>query len=74
ETINTPSMLCVEDYLDALHWAKSIGGLDALIARADANAAVLDRFVATSSWLGHLAADPATRSNTSVCLSFTDPQ
>ncbi|RWH36161.1 phosphoserine transaminase, partial [Mesorhizobium sp.] len=73
ETINTPSMLCVEDYLDALQWAKSIGGLEALIARADANAAVLDRFVARSSWLGHLAVDPATRSNTSVCLSFTDP-
>ncbi|MER9233560.1 phosphoserine transaminase [Mesorhizobium sp. M0622] len=73
ETINTPSMLCVEDYLDALHWAKSIGGLDALIARADANAAVLDGFVKSSSWLGHLAVEPATRSNTSVCLSFTDP-
>src|SRR5438477_9110152 len=74
ETINTPSMLCVEDYLDALHWAKSIGGLEALIARADANAAVLDRFVAKSAWLGHLAVLPATRSNTSVCLSFTDRQ
>lgn len=73
ETINTPSMLCVEDYLDALHWAKSIGGLEALIARADANAAVLDRFMDRSPWLGHLAVDPATRSNTSVCLSFTDP-
>ena len=73
ETINTPSMLCVEDYLDALNWAKSIGGLDALVARADANAAVLDSFVAKSSWLGHLAVEPATRSNTSVCLSFTDP-
>ncbi|TIX45393.1 MAG: phosphoserine transaminase, partial [Mesorhizobium sp.] len=65
ETINTPSMLCVEDYLDALRWAKSIGGLDALVTRADANAAVLDRFVGKSSWLGHLAVDPATRSNTS---------
>ncbi|NUS18432.1 MAG: phosphoserine transaminase [Mesorhizobium sp.] len=73
ETINTPSMLCVEDYLDALLWAKSIGGLEALIARADANAAVLDRFADKSAWLGHLAVDPATRSNTSVCLSFTDP-
>ncbi len=73
ETINTPSMLCVEDYLDALRWAKSIGGLDALIARADANAAIIDGFVGKSAWLGHLATDPATRSNTSVCLSFTDP-
>ena len=73
ETINTPSMLCVEDYLDALGWAKAIGGLDALIARADANFAVIDRFVAGSSWLGHLAVDPATRSNTSVCLSIVDP-
>ncbi|RWL18448.1 MULTISPECIES: phosphoserine transaminase [Mesorhizobium] len=73
ETINTPSMLCVEDYLDALRWAKSIGGLDALIARADANAAVIDGFVDRSAWLGHLATDPATRSNTSVSLSFTDP-
>src|SRR6187402_468026 len=65
ETINTPSMLCVADYLDALGWAKAIGGLDALIARADANFAVIDGFVAGSSWLGHLAVDPATRSNTS---------
>ena len=73
ETINTPSMLCVEDYLDALGWAKAIGGLDALIARADANFAVIDRFVAGSPWLGHLAVDPATRSNTSVCLSIVDP-
>ena len=74
ETINTPSMLCVEDYLDALGWANSIGGLDALVARADANAAAVDRFVQASSWLGHLAADPATRSNTSVCLSIVDPE
>jgi phosphoserine aminotransferase len=73
ETINTPSMLCVEDYLDALGWTKSIGGLDALVARADANFAVIDRFVANSSWLAHLAVEPATRSNTSVCLSITDP-
>jgi phosphoserine aminotransferase len=72
ETINTPSMLCVEDYIDALEWAKSIGGLDALMARADANFAAVDRFVAKSGWLGHLAADPATRSNTSVCLSIVD--
>ncbi|TIP55065.1 MAG: phosphoserine aminotransferase, partial [Mesorhizobium sp.] len=61
------------DYIDALLWAKSIGGLDALIARADANASTIDGFVDKSAWLGHLATDPATRSNTSVCLSFTDP-
>ncbi|WP_163265560.1 phosphoserine transaminase [Chelativorans alearense] len=72
ETINTPSMLCVEDYLDALSWAQSVGGLDALIARADANFAVIDRFVEKSDWLAHLARDPATRSNTSVCLSIVD--
>ncbi|MGP2494080.1 phosphoserine transaminase [Mesorhizobium sp. PUT5] len=72
ETINTPSMLAVEDYLDALKWAKSIGGLDALVARADANFGVVNAFVAKSPWLGHLAADPATRSNTSVCLSIVD--
>lgn len=72
ETINTPSMLCVEDYLDALKWAKSIGGLDALIARADTNFAVLDRFTKESGWLANLAVDPSTRSNTSVCLSIVD--
>jgi phosphoserine aminotransferase len=74
ETINTPSMLCVEDYLDALNWAKSIGGLQALIARADANFAVIDRFVEESGWAAHLAVDPATRSNTSVCLAISDPE
>src|SRR5690606_14365464 len=73
ETINTPSMLCVEDYLDALEWAKPIGGLDGLMARADATAAILDGFVRESGWLAHLATDPATRSNTSVCLSIVDP-
>lgn len=73
ETINTPSMLAVEDYLDALRWAKGIGGLDALVGRADGNFAVIDHFVSNSSWLGHLAAVPATRSNTSVCLSIVDP-
>ena len=73
ETINTPSMLCVEDYIDALNWAKGIGGLDGLVARANANFAVIDRFVEKSSWLGHLAAKPETRSNTSVCLSIVDP-
>jgi phosphoserine aminotransferase len=74
ETINTPSMLAVEDYLVALDWAKSIGGLPALIARADANAAAIQRFVETRDWIENLAADPATRSNTSVCLKFTDPR
>ena len=72
-TINTPSMLCVEDYLFALDWARGIGGLPALIARADANAAVVDRFVAAHDWIDYLAEDPATRSTTSVCLKFTDP-
>jgi phosphoserine aminotransferase len=72
ETINTPSMLCVEDWLFALDWAERIGGLDALIARADANAAALDRWVQGAEWIEHLAADPAIRSNTSVCLQFAD--
>ena len=73
ETINTPSMLCVEDYLDALQWAKSVGGLDWLIARADANFKVLDDWVARTPWVDFLARDPATRSNTSVCLKVVDP-
>jgi phosphoserine aminotransferase len=73
ETINTPSMLCVEDYLDALGWAESIGGLDALIARANRNFAVIDAFVERTPWAGHLAVAPETRSNTSVCLSIVDP-
>jgi phosphoserine aminotransferase len=73
ETINTPSMLVIEDYLQALAWARSFGGLDALIARADANAAVIADFVASHDWIANLADDPATRSNTSVCLRFTDP-
>ena len=72
ETINTPSMLCVEDWLFALSWAEHIGGLDALIARADANAAALDRWVQSASWIEHLAEDSAIRSNTSVCLQFAD--
>jgi phosphoserine aminotransferase len=72
ETINTPSMLCVEDWLFALDWAEGIGGLDALIARADANAAALDRWVSQASWIEHLAKVPANRSNTSVCLQFAD--
>ena len=74
ETINTPSMLATEDYLDALDWAKSIGGLDGLKARADANLAVIERFVAANDWIGFLAKSPETRSNTSVCLTFTDPE
>ncbi len=73
ETINTPSMLCVEDYLDALLWAQSIGGLEALIARADANAKVIFDFAASTTWLGNLAKVDATRSNTSVCLTIIDP-
>jgi phosphoserine aminotransferase len=72
ETINTPSMLAVEDWLVALDWAERIGGLDALLARADANSAALDRWVARADWIDHLAGDPATRSNTSVCLQFAD--
>ena len=74
ETINTPSMLAVEDYLVALNWAKSIGGAKALIARADANAATIAAFVATHPWIANLAVDPATASTTSVCLKFTDPR
>src|SRR5499427_4813043 len=73
ETINTPSMLCVEDYLDALAWGKSIGGLKALMARADANTKVLADWKARTPWIDFLARDPATRSNTSVCLKVTDP-
>ncbi len=73
ETINTPSMLCVEDYLDALIWAKSVGGLDGLVARADANFTALQAIVDARPWLANLAADPAIRSNTSVCLVFADP-
>jgi phosphoserine aminotransferase len=73
ETINTPSMLCVEDYLDALAWARSIGGLKALMARADANAKVIADWVARTPWIDFLAKDPAIRSNTSVCLKIVDP-
>ena len=72
ETINTPSMLAVEDWLFCLDWAERVGGLEALIARADANAAALDRWVRSADWIEHLAADPAIRSNTSVCLQFAD--
>ncbi|MGL5166049.1 MAG: phosphoserine transaminase [Afipia sp.] len=73
ETINTPSMLCVEDYLDALNWAKSVGGLKALIARADANTKVLADWKAKTPWVDFLATDPAIRSNTSVCMKVIDP-
>ena len=71
-TINTPSMLAVEDYLIALEWAQSVGGLTGLKARADANTAVIADFVSAHDWIDFLAVDPATRSNTSVCLKFTD--
>lgn len=72
ETINTPSMLCVEDYIDALEWAKSLGGLPALIDRADRNFAALDAFVEKTPWIANLAVRPETRSNTSVCLTIID--
>ncbi|MCA6250213.1 phosphoserine transaminase [Phenylobacterium sp.] len=73
-TINTPSMLCVEDVIDALEWAEGIGGLSAMRARADANLGVLADWVAKTPWVDFLAADPATRSNTSVCLKVVDPR
>ncbi|NTF43100.1 phosphoserine transaminase [Rhizobium rhizogenes] len=72
ETINTPSMLCVEDYIDALLWAKDLGGLKALIGRADANAKVIHDFVAANGWIANLAAKVETQSNTSVCLKIVD--
>jgi phosphoserine aminotransferase len=73
ETINTPSMLCVEDYLDTLAWAKQAGGLKALMARADANARVIHDWVARTPWIANLAEKDETRSNTSVCLKIVDP-
>jgi phosphoserine aminotransferase len=73
DTINTPSMLCVEDYIDALEWAKSVGGLKGLMRRADGNFAKIDAWVARTPWIENLAKVPATRSNTSVCLVFADP-
>jgi len=73
ETINTPSMLALEDYLDALNWAESVGGLKGLIARSNANLKALEDWVAKSDWCGFLAEDKAVRSNTSVCLKITDP-
>jgi phosphoserine aminotransferase len=73
ETINTPSMLCVEDYLDTLVWAKSLGGQKALVARSDANTKVIAEWVAHTPWVDFLAKDPTIRSNTSVCLKIVDP-
>jgi phosphoserine aminotransferase len=73
-SINTPSMLCVEDWLDTLGWAKSAGGLKALIARADANAKAISDWVARTAWIEFVARDPANRSNTSVCLKVVDPE
>jgi phosphoserine aminotransferase len=73
ETINTPSMLCVEDYLDTLVWAKSLGGQKALVARSDANTKIIANWVARTPWVDFLAKDPAIRSNTSVCLKIVDP-
>jgi phosphoserine aminotransferase len=72
-TINTPSMLCLEDYLDALDWIESVGGLRGTIARSDANAAVLSAWVERTDWVDFLARVPETRSNTSVCLKIVDP-
>jgi phosphoserine aminotransferase len=74
ETINTPSMLCVEDYIDTLTWAKSIGGLKALMARADASTKALTDWAAKTPWVDFLASDVAIRSNTSVCMKVVDPQ
>ncbi|MCI0600954.1 MAG: phosphoserine transaminase [Beijerinckiaceae bacterium] len=73
ETINTPSLMCVEDYIDALNWGKSLGGVEALSARADANTKALSDWVARTPWVDFLARDPKIRSNTSVCLKITDP-
>jgi phosphoserine aminotransferase len=73
ETINTPSMLCVEDYLDTLAWAERVGGLAGLVRRADANAKVLFDWIERTPWITNLAVDPATRSNTSICLRIVDP-
>jgi phosphoserine aminotransferase len=73
ETINTPSMLCVEDYLDTLQWAKSVGGLKATVARSDSNAKAIADWVAVTPWIANLASRPEQRSNTSVCLKVVDP-
>src|SRR5580704_14795578 len=73
ETINTPSMLCIEDALDSLRWAESVGGLDGCVARAEGNLAVVAEWVERTPWIEFLAADPATRSCTSPCVMITDP-
>jgi phosphoserine aminotransferase len=73
ETINTPSMLCVEDALDGLNWAESVGGLSGLIARSQANLKAIEDWAAKSSWAGFLATDKAIRSNTSICMKIVDP-
>jgi phosphoserine aminotransferase len=73
DTINTPSMLCVEDYIDALQWSKALGGLDGLIGRADANLKVMADWVAKTAWVDFLAANESIRSNTSVCIKIVDP-
>jgi phosphoserine aminotransferase len=73
ETINTPSLLAVEDQLDALCWAETQGGLKALIARSEANFRAVERWVAGSGWIDFLAEDPKTRSTTSICLKLVDP-
>lgn len=74
ETLNTPSMLCVEDALDALAWVESVGGLAGTVARTQANASAIERWVSQTGWIDYLARDPATRSPTSVCLAFADPR
>jgi phosphoserine aminotransferase len=74
ETINTPSMLCVADYLDALGWVEQLGGVRATIARSESNLKVISDFVAVNHWISFLAKEPQTRSNTSVCLSVDLPE
>ena len=74
ETLNTPSMLCVEDALDALAWVERVGGVAGTVARTQANASAIERWVSQTGWIDYLARDPATRSPTSVCLAFADPR
>ena len=74
ETVNTPSMLCVEDYLDTLNWARSVGGLSGLQGRADSNAAVMSAWVEKTDWIEYLCTDPQARSNTSLCFRICDPR